>query len=84
MHIYNLWYLIKGPRLREISNGEMDHSGNIFLISEGETPAHKTCTTVLSSDGIPKLSISSQTEAVILNRQQSLRDQLSKSPGTAV
>ena len=62
----------------------MDHGGNIFLISEGEPTAHKTCTTVLSSDGIPKLSISSQTEAVILNRQQSLRDQLSKSPGTAV
>ena len=62
----------------------MDNSGNIFLISEGEPTAHKACTTVLSSDGIPKLSISSQTEAVILNRQQSLRDQLSKSPGTAV
>ena len=75
---------IKGPHLREISNGDMAQSGNIFLISEGESPAHKTCTTVLSSDGIPKSSISSQTEAVILNRQQSLRDQLSKSPGTAV
>ena len=75
---------IKRPHVREISNGDMALSGNIFLISEGETPAHKTCTTVLSSDGIPKSSISSQTEAVILNRQQSLRDQLSKSPGTAV
>ena len=70
---YNVEFLEIQSELqpRKLSNGDANTS-------------HKTCTTVLSSDGMPKSSVSSQTDASLLNRQQSLRDQLSKSPGTAV
>ena len=69
---------------RKLSNGDANLHAKNMAISEGENISHKTCTTVLSSDGMPKSSVSSQTDASLLNRQQSLRDQLSKSPGTAV
>ena len=68
----------------KISNGESDSNGKALVVSEGEAKGHKRCTTILSSDGMPKSSVSSQTETNILSQQQSLRDQLSKSPGTAV
>ena len=69
---------------RKISNGENDFNGKSQNIYEGEKKVHKRCTTVMSSDGMPKSSVSSQTDSDILSQQQSLRDQLSKSPGTAV
>lgn len=64
-----------------ITNGETDSNGKT---SDGEQKVNKTCATVLSIEGMPKSSVSSQTETAIINHQKSLRDTLSSASGTAV
>ena len=79
-----LMIIVQEMSQRKMSNGENEFNGKSQNIYEGEKKIHKRCTTVMSSDGMPKSSVSSQTDSDILSQQQSLRDQLSKSPGTAV
>ena len=67
-----------------ISNNETYSNGKSVEESEKDQDGLKSCRTVLSIEGMPKLSVSSQTETAILNQQKTLRDTLSKSSGTAV
>jgi hypothetical protein len=77
-------FIVQENGLNNISNSDTHSNGKTLDVSEKEQDVRKNCMAVLSIDGMPKLSVSSQTETAILNQQKSLRDTLSKSSGTAV
>ena len=80
----SLMFIVQENSLNNISNSETHSNGKTLDLSEKDQDGRKICTAVLSIDGMPKLSVSSQTENAIINQQKTLRDTLSKSSGTAV